>query len=142
MSNQGGGGAKCVFLFLFVATIMFIIHSANYIDELKIQNEKRGDGRYDFTISCQSQVLTWISFSFFNFYCFMLVTSCMYCHNSERESHKRFRFRTGLFIAVILVPFMISWNIYGNVMIKQDYFSGGKDQTHSQSTQYPKGGTK
>ena len=39
MSNQGGGGAKCVNLFLFVATIMFIIDSNIQISELKAEND-------------------------------------------------------------------------------------------------------
>ena len=33
--NQGGGGAKCINLFLFVTTIMFIIDSAIEIKDLK-----------------------------------------------------------------------------------------------------------
>ena len=119
MSNQGGGGAKCVFLFLFVSTIMFIIYSSKHIQELKSYNK---DGYLDFTISCQTRVLSWIAISFFNCYSFVFMTLCMYCYGSERESHKRFRFKTGLFIALIMMPFMISWNIYGNIMIKQEYF--------------------
>lgn len=125
MSNQGGGGAKCVNLFLFVATIMFIIDSSTRIKGLKPDEE--------YAIACQTKVLTWIGFSFFNYYAFMLVAFCLYSHTSERESHKRFRFRTGLFLALVLVPFMISWNIYGNVMIKQEYFESAGEATGDQA---------
>jgi len=140
MTNQGGG-AKCVNLFLFVATIMFIIDNSMRISELKAENTKVGYGRYDFTIECQTRVLTWISLSFCNYYAFLVVTFCIISHSSERESHKKFRFKTSLLMAFVLIPFMISWNIYGNVMIKQEYFKGPTQQqgTSSPSSPSPSG---
>ena len=118
MTNQGGGGAKCVNLFLFVATVMFIIDSMIEIGELETKNKHSGHGEYDFMISCQSKVLTWITISFMNYYLFIFVIFCIISHSSERDSHKRFRFKTSLVMTFVLVPFMISWNIYGNIMIK------------------------
>jgi hypothetical protein len=42
---------------------------------------------------------------------------------------KRARFRLALFMVGIFIPFMLAWNIYGNQMIKQDYF-----KTHEEAT--------
>jgi len=38
--NQGGGGAKCINLFLFGSTIMFIIDASIGISDLKTLAEK------------------------------------------------------------------------------------------------------
>lgn len=105
---------------------MFIIGSSKEIEDLKVANNEDASnaGKFDYTIACQTKVLTWISLSFFNHYFYLFLFFCIQAHASERESHKRFRFKTSLFMAFLFVPFMISWNIYGNVMIKQEYFAG------------------
>ena len=41
---------------------------------------------------------------------------------SETEVQKRKRFKFSLAMVLVFVPFMVLWNMYGNFMIKQDYF--------------------
>ena len=49
---------------------------------------------------------------------------------TDRPATKKARFRLALFMVGIFVPFMLSWNIYGNQMIKQDYFKSTPDPYH------------
>lgn len=37
---------------------------------------------------------------------------------TDRPATKKARFRLALFMVGIFVPYMLSWNIYGNQMIK------------------------
>lgn len=123
-TNGNGGGAKCLNLFLFVSTIMFIVDSSLSISDLKEHARERPARatEYEYTISCQIKVLTWISLSFFNYFGFMVFSYIIFLMPSETELQKRKRFKFSLAMVLAFVPFMILWNMYGNFMIKQDYF--------------------
>ena len=42
--------------------------------------------------------------------------------SQDRPSMKKARFRLAIFMVGFFIPFMLGWNIYGNQMIKQEYF--------------------
>jgi len=39
------------------------------------------------------------------------------------------RFKMALIMTFVLVPFMITWNLYGNMMIREDYFNNSRPKT-------------
>lgn len=85
--NQNGGGAKCINLFLFVSTVMFIIDNSMNIQFLK---EKRSlftsrFEEYTYTIDCQIKVLSWISISFFNYYAFIIFSTILMLYRPDTE---------------------------------------------------------
>lgn len=75
-NQNGGGGAKCINLFIFVSTIMFIIDSSMSISDLKVTSSAHPEKQkqYEYTIDCQTKVLTWISITFFNYYTFIILS--------------------------------------------------------------------
>ena len=52
---------------------------------------------------------------------------------------KKIRFKFALFLLFCLIPFMLIWNLYGNFMIKQEYFKVSKP--HSAVVPLPKNQT-
>jgi len=44
------------------------------------------------------------------------------------------RFKIALWMTFALVPFMLAWNLYGNVMIKEDYFTNSHAHVAPQPT--------
>ena len=96
---------------------------------MKKYDEANKVDTYDFTISCQEKVLTWIILSFVNYYGFILLTLIIIKFQGETSSILTKRFKIGVFMTFILVPFMLSWNLYGNFMIKNEYFTYKQTQT-------------
>ena len=73
-------------------------------------------------IACQEKVLTWIAVSFVDYYGFLAILFMIVNMTSDAPAVKTKRFRMALFLAFLFVPFMTVRNLYGNFMIKQDYF--------------------
>ena len=72
-----------------------------------------------YKIACQTKVLIWISFSYFNFYSMIgLVFGINSLSGYDIPKILTRRFKVALLMAFGLVPFMSSWNMYGNFMIK------------------------
>ena len=86
---------------------------------------------YGYTINCQRTVLTWLTFSFINYFGFIgLVFGLICASRTDTPRSKRISFRMGVFMFFLFVPFMGIWNLYGNLMIKSEYFKvGGVDTT-------------
>lgn len=131
--QNNASGAKCVIVFLFAISIFFIIKAAGEINEMKAQDAVLGYAKHAYTIGCQTKVLIWIAFSFFNFYTFfILVASIVGLSHLDTPRSKRYRFRIATFMLLGFVPFMLGWNVYGNNMIKQDYFKNNRAQTQQE----------
>ena len=80
-----------------------------------------------YKIACQTRVLVWISFSYFNFYSLIgLVFGINSLSGYDIPKILTRRFKVTVLLAFFLVPFMFSWNMYGNFMIKQEYFRNVK----------------
>jgi hypothetical protein len=57
-----------------------------------------------------------------------MIIGMIYAHRRDTPQSKRCSFRSGIFMFFFFVPFMLGWNLYGNLMIKSDYFKvGGVD---------------
>ena len=75
-------------------------------------------------------MLRWISVSFVNYFSFLLIfLSIAYLKTEVQRILKR-RFKLTIFLAGVLVPFMLIWNIYGNFMIRSDYFTDYADYSY------------
>ena len=123
--GEGGTGVKCMFIFLFAFSVLFIIDSSLYIQQQKNEDAMLGYDKNAVSISCQIKILTWISISFFNFYSFIFFIIYILILSSPRNDYphvKTKRFKIVIFMTFIFIPFMFSWNLYGHFTIKQEYF--------------------
>ena len=120
--RNGSSGARCINLALFVASIVFIIDSNLEIYDLKARAKATNEHTLEGTIACQRRVLTWLTISFINYFFFLMVTVYLVQSRDETPRFAKKRFRIAVFLTFLLVPFMLTWNLYGNLMIKNEYF--------------------
>ena len=127
---------RCLNTILFVSTIIFVVDSSLDINRMKgkrdaiVERIAKGTGDalederllferdyLDRTTACDTQVVEWIAVSFFNYYTFMFLMFYMSAMRAPVVAVLRTRFKCANFFAFVLVPFMLAWNIYGNLLI-------------------------
>lgn len=114
--TRNDGTLKILMLtFLWLGTMVFIM-----ISSIQIWQMKSDPNHQDYQIDCRIRSLTWISISSMNFYGYLILATLMVkmCHEMPYVRVKRFKI--SCFLGFALVPFSISWNIYGNTIVKND----------------------
>lgn len=106
---------------LFITTLGFVISSLVHINHLNNEKNSSLDEQevkdFSFTIHCQASVLVWIFVSFVNYYLFYFLSYLVLKMSADTPRVRTRRFKVAIGMSLIVVPFMVSWNMYGNVMI-------------------------
>jgi len=98
---------------LFVTTLGFIVRSLIHLNFLS--KDLKTD--FSFTIHCQASVLVWILISFINYYLFYFLSYLILKMSADSPKVRTKRFKVAIWMSLLVVPFMVSWNMYGNMMI-------------------------
>ena len=129
-SQNSGAGAKCINIVLFITTLGFVLASIIHINDLNNKNDWKDNPDddtseqidYTFMIHCQASVLVWILVQFINYYLFYFLSYLILKMSADSPRVRTRRFKVAIMMSALVVPFMVSWNMYGNVMIHQEYF--------------------
>lgn len=83
---------------------------------MESQPEKREELNYK--IDCEKKMLTWIGMSWFNYYSFFICAYILANWKPQNDTGKQKRFKFVICVFFVFVPFMMIWNLYGNITIK------------------------
>lgn len=73
-------------------------------------------------IECQRDALRWVTLSFVNYFFFYIVVLIFTSLNSNDKTIRKCRFIYAVFIAFVIIPYMLGLNIAGRWVFKDQYF--------------------